>query len=244
MNAQIKLPLVPPISCEECTVGRFAVYGQTFSERRYALSVCRKAIVRYESQRTVMREDEVPEFIYTIFSGWAFRYVQRPDGRRLILEFLVPGDLIPVESLCLPRMPLPFSVKTLTPVALCQFKLDDLLVLLNEDEEQQNEIHRHACNYIRTMNRRLFDVGRRSAAGRMAQLLLELHSRLQQRGMTKDGRFNFPVRQEHIADALGITPAHVNRTLVDLRKRGLIECAKDEMRLLDLSTLREMAEEE
>ena len=244
MNAQVKLPLGPPISCQECSVGRFAVYGPTFSERPDALSTCRRGIVHYEGQRTVMRENEVPEFIYTIFSGWAFRYVQKTDGRRLILAFLVPGDLISVETLCLPGMPLPFSVKTLTPASLCQFKLTDLLRLLDERDGQKTEVHLNARNYIQTMNRRLFDLGRRSAAGRMAQLLLELHSRLQQRGMTMDGRFNFPIRQEHIADALGITPAHVNRTLVDLRQRGLVQFARDEMQVVDLSRLREIAEEE
>ena len=78
----------------------------------------------------------------------------------------------------------------------------------------------------------------------MAQLLLEIHSRLQKRGMTVEGRFVFPARQEHIADALGITPAHVNRTLVDLRKRNLIQFARDEMRIVDLPALEQIAEEE
>ncbi len=191
-----------------------------------------------------MREGETPEFLYTIYSGWAVWFVQKPDGRRLIMAFLIPGDVIGVESLCLPGMPLPFSVKSMTPVSLCQFKLTDLFALLDEREEQKTEVHAQARNYLETTSRRLFDLARRSAVGRMAQMLLELYYRLQHRGMVVDGRFTFPARQEDMADALGITPAHVNRTLVDLRRRDLIQFARDEMRIVDLPALQRIAEEE
>jgi CRP-like cAMP-binding protein len=74
-------------------------------------------------------------------------------------------------------------------------------------------------------------------------LLLELEARLERRGLVKDGTFEFPVRQQHLADALGLTTAYVNRTLVYLRKNNLIAIDRRQLRIIDRKGLAEVAEE-
>jgi CRP-like cAMP-binding protein len=91
---------------------------------------------------------------------------------------------------------------------------------------------------------RLADIGRRSALGRVAHLLLELESRLKGKRMSHDGRFVFPARQEHLADSVGLTTVYVNRTLDRLRRLDVIEYDRDHMTIVNSERLRTIAEEE
>jgi len=94
------------------------------------------------------------------------------------------------------------------------------------------------------LNRHLVDLGKRSALRRVAQLILELETRLESRRLSINGRFNFPVRQEHIADAVGLTAVYVNRTLDRLRQNSIVEFDRAQMTVLDPEKLREIADEE
>ena len=191
-----------------------------------------------------MRAGERAEDIYTIFSGWAVRFIVLSNGSRQILSFLIPGDLVPLEILFCPGTAVPFSVKSITPISLCKFRLSDMKKMLFQTEEQMAETCTVLHQYTVATNNRLCDVGRRNAAGRLAQLLLGIEARLKSRNLTRNGTFEFPPRQEDIADALGLTPVHVNRTLMDLRRRKIIEFGRDQMKLLDYNALRNIAEGE
>ena len=82
---------------------------------------------------------------------------------------------------------------------------------------------------VGSVSQRLVDVGRRSALGRIAQFILQLELRLRSRQMSVDGSFDFPVRQEHMADALGLTTVYVNRTLDRLRRLEIIQFNRNRM---------------
>ena len=166
------------------------------------------------------------------------------DGRRQILSFLVPGDSIIIEGLCFPDEPLPYSVKSLTDISVCAFDLNEMIELTSSTDAQNKSVAKAMRRHVVAMNRRLVDVGRRSAIGRVAQLILEIEDRLGERGHVHDGAFNFPMRQEHMADALGLTTVYVNRTLDRLRKEGVIDFKRDRMKIINRALLLQTAEEE
>lgn len=244
MPTEISEKLATPVSCATCPVGPFSIYGPTLLKEPQAITSCRVAIIKVAAQRTIMRENKVPDHGYTIFCGWAHCFLELSGGRRQILSFLIPGDFIPLESLCFPGAPLPYAVKALTAVSLCKFPLSDMLRLLDRTDEQRSEFRAALQTHCAAMSRKLADMGRRSAAGRLASLILETEMRLKKRKLVRNGEFDFPPRQEDIADALGLTPVHVNRTLMDLRRRGLIDFGREKIRILDLDALRQIAEEE
>ena len=235
---------LPPISCEDCKVGRHAIYGPTLATLPDLVSRQRRGIVTVGPQRTIFREGETVSQIYSLYSGWAYRYRQLPDGRRLILSFLVPGDLVLVEMLCFKRFVLPYSVKSLTAVSMCAFSLNDLSEFTRGLQQQTDELDRALQNYLGSLSHRLVDIGRRSALGRVARLILEIEARLSARSMSANGQFYFPVRQEDIADALGLTAVYVNRTLDRLRRQNVISFDRSTMKVLDFPSLRSIAEEE
>jgi CRP/FNR family transcriptional regulator, anaerobic regulatory protein len=235
---------LPPISCVDCKIGRYAVYGPTRAVSSDLVSGRRRGIVTVGPQRTIFREGETVSQIYTLYSGWAYRYRQLPDGRRLILSFLVPGDIVLIENLYARRFVLPFSVKSLTAVSMCAFSLGDMADITQGSPQQEEELDRALQSYLDTLCRRLTDIGRRSALGRVAQLILEIEARLRARNMSEDGQFHFPVRQEDIADALGLTAVYVNRTLDRLRRQNTISFDRAYMKVLDFDSLRAIAEDE
>lgn len=85
-------------------------------------------------------------------------------------------------------------------------------------------------------------IGRRSAPERLAHLFCELLVRLQAVGLVGEDGYAMPVTQIDLADTTGLTSVHVNRSLQDMRKEGLIDLRKRRLRILDLPRLRTLAE--
>jgi CRP-like cAMP-binding protein len=88
----------------------------------------------------------------------------------------------------------------------------------------------------------MLSAGRRSAVGRVAHLFCELLIRLRIGGCADDDSYEFPLTQVQLADCLGLTSVHVNRTLQQLRKQGLIELKGRRLRIVDLGELERVAE--
>jgi CRP-like cAMP-binding protein len=153
-----------------------------------------------------------------ILSGWVCELRVLPDGRRQIFSFGLAGDVV-----------LSRPVNANNPcllVALTAVECVDLAQTLARGSEAERAELTRAMNEALTLaqERRYEDImrlGRRSALQRVADLLLELHDRLEKAGLVEDGGFYLPLTQEHLADALGLSAVHVNRSLKVLRLRGL-----------------------
>lgn len=234
----------PPLLCGDCLVGRHALYGPTMKETPHEINTRRRQILSFTAQKTFVREGDPVTQLFTLYSGWAFSFKHFGDGRRQILSFLLPGDPIILESLCFPNRPMPYAVRSLTDVSLCVFALRDMIELAKATESQIETVSSAAWKYTDATSRRMMDLGHRSAIGRISRLLVEIEDRLSERGGVQDGQFYFPIRQDHMADALGLTTVYVNRTLDRLRKDGIIEFERDRMNILDHATLRKIADEE
>ena len=232
----------PPLACAECVLGGFAIYGPTKDLKADEVYIRRRGVMTLSANKILLREGEAVGQIHTLYSGWAFSFKQTPDGRRQILSFLIPGDFLVLESLCFPGHRMPFSVKTLTAVAACSFNLPDMAALTGATEAQSHVLANAMRDHMSSLNQRLFDIGCRSALGRVSQLLLGLEERLRKRRLSVKGTFQLPARQEHIADALGLTTVYVNRTLDKLRRREVIHYDRNRMSILDFETLREFAD--
>jgi len=234
----------PPATCADCRAGRRAIYGPTLETSPEKIAGLRRGTNVFPANKLLLREGEIASLCFTIYSGWACRYRQHGDGRRQILSFLLPGDTVMMECLFYPGLKLACSVKSLTSISVCAFSVTDMVALMRASPEQEEMFSASLHRGVTATNRRLFDLGRRSALGRIAQLILELEDRLQHRDMVKGGRFHFPARQTDIADATGLTVIHVNRLLKILRTKNIIEIDRKHITIKNSAALREIAEEE
>jgi len=85
-------------------------------------------------------------------------------------------------------------------------------------------------------------LGRRTALARMAHLFCELNVRLGIVGLAEENSFDFPLTQSELSECLGLTSVHVNRTLQEMRRTGLVEAESRRVRILDLDGLKGAAE--
>ncbi len=195
-------------------------------------------IERYPAAAVVSSIAPAPRLKW-IVSGWTCEMRVLPDGRRQIFSFSIPGDPVlsrPVNT------PNPCAVVALTSVEC----IDVAQTLARAKDADRAEIWR-AMNQALTLaqERRYEDIirlGRRSALQRLADLLLELHDRLDKIGMVDERGFYLPVTQEHLADALGLSVVHVNRSLKALRLAGLATFRFGRVTQFDRQRLEELSQ--
>jgi CRP/FNR family transcriptional regulator, anaerobic regulatory protein len=165
--------------------------------------------------------------------------VNRHDVRRQILSFVLPGDIIPTVGFFEPvfgRLS-----ESVTEATYRRFKRKEFKAALFEDRDALERLTKIWIDDRLEVDKLALALGRQTADERIARLLLNLMDRLTKRGMAQGQTIEFPLRQHHIADAVGLTPVHVSKVMSDFRRRGLIEINDRSLTILDLTGLRRTA---
>jgi CRP-like cAMP-binding protein len=199
----------------------------------------RRETATYDPRSIIVRARNAPNALYTLVEGWAFRYVMFPDGRRQILSFLLPGDFMMIQGMQL--RPMPFSIQALTAVTVCSFDAAAFAKFFWSREDLMVNLGRVCVAKSAALDFRIIDLGRRTATERIARFMIEIGARVLQRDLGEVERFPFPLRQAHMADALGLTVVHVSRTIASLRKRGLISVKNGTLTIHDRDRLEDLA---
>jgi CRP/FNR family transcriptional regulator len=158
-----------------------------------------------------LRQGAGSEHLYTVLSGWAFRYKILGDGRRQILNYALPADMVGLQGALMREME--HSVEALTPLTLCVFPRSKLWDLYGRFPSLAFDITWLAAREEQLIDENLISLGRRTALERAAFLLLHLFTRADEIGLTKNGTIQFPFTQQHLADTLGMSLVHTNKTL-------------------------------
>lgn len=160
---------------------------------------------------TFLQQGEPSEYLYTVLRGWAFRYKTLDDGRRQILNYALPADMVGLQGALLQNME--HSVEALTDMSVCVFPRSKLWELYSKTPSLAFDITWLAAREEQLLDAGLLNVGRRTALERTAYVLLQLYARAEEAGLTKDGAIQFPFTQQHLADTLGMSLVHTNKTL-------------------------------
>lgn len=158
-----------------------------------------------------LRQGARADHLYTVLSGWAFRYKMLDDGRRQILNFALPADMVGLQGTLMHEME--HSVEALTPLTLCVFPRSKLYELYSQFPSLAFDITWLAAREEQLIDEHLVSLGRRTALERTAFLLLHLFERSRELELVRDNAIQFPFTQQHLADALGMSLVHTNKTL-------------------------------
>lgn len=228
------------VPCEQCPLrGLTSFRDFTEQELRFVSSFKRGELVA-EAGSIILSEGTHSPHLYTVLSGWAFRFKSLPDGRRQILNYLLPGDLLGLQGSIMGEME--HSVEALTPMVLCVFQRDKLDGLFEGYPGLGFDVTWIAAREERMLDEHLLSVGRRTAVERAAYLLAFLHSRAEALGKIAGKFLHIPVTQQHVADTLGLSIVHTNKTLRKLADRGLIRWLDRSCEVVDAEGLRELAD--
>lgn len=194
----------------------------------------------FNKESEIVRQGERPDHSCILVEGLAARALMFADGRRQITNLHIPGDFVDLHSLFLKR--LDHTVLAFTECKVVFIPHTALRQLLD------HHAHLMRLFWLTTLVDAAIDrawiacLGRRPAGDHLAHFLCELYARLQGRGLVRGNSFEFTVNQAELADILGMSVVHVNRTVQDLRKLGLITWEFGQMTITNLDDLAVRAE--
>ena len=192
-----------------------------------------------EAGTTLLSEGAHSAHLYTLLSGWAFRYKTLPDGRRQILNYALPADFIGLQGSVNDEMQ--HSVEALTDVMLCVFPREKLWNLYTDFPTLAFDVTWLAAREEQMLDEGLLSVGRRTALERLAYLLLSMFQRAEEVGLTKGNAIQFPFTQQHVADTLGMSLVHTNKTLQRLTATKTMRWKERRFEILDRDALAKLA---
>lgn len=180
------------------------------------------------------------ENAFVLIEGWAYRYKILANGRRQIISYLLPGDICDIYAFVLRKMD--HSIGLLTDATIGIASVSDLWTMLWSSRNIGQAFFRSTIIDECVIREHVVRVGRRNALQRLSHLLCELWVRLKQVNLVKNDSVYFPINQDHLADALGLTSVHLNRTLQVLRSNDCLSLSGKTLRIYDWEKLQEIAE--
>lgn len=222
---------------------RFARALRLEDEHLRALLEMRQGIALYRTGQDLVRVGEAYKYTMLLEQGWALRFKLLADGRRQVINLYLPGD-----ALCLEAATRDVADYTVTALTDCSVVHVDpwkfvswgasspvlSLALLHLKARDEAALTEH-----------IVSLGRRSACERTAHLLLHLAERIDEIYGRRNWPYRFPLTQSIIADILGLSTVHVNRTLRGLQDQGLVRVERAGgmvLHILDLESLKAAAE--
>lgn len=231
---------VESVPCTRCQLRELPQFESLLPTEVALIASLRRAQIERPAGASLVNEGLSDSPLYTLYAGWAFRFKTLTDGRRQILNFLLPGDFIGLQR----RMTdaAAHGVEALTLVRLCSFERDALWTIHREAPALGFDITWLAAHEELAVDENLLTVGRRNAMERVAALLIELYKRAAALLPPDSDGVPFPLTQQHIADALGLSLVHTNRSLRKLERLGLHRVADGRLHLRDVKALARIAD--
>jgi CRP-like cAMP-binding protein len=199
----------------------------------------RERILKAEAGADLACEGDRPETVRLFLSGWACRYKSLEDGRRQIVNFVLPGDSCDAYMYLFSSMD--HSIGALTPVIYSELERTAFEKLIAADITVAEAFYCETLAAASIQREWAINLGRRDALERVAHLICELFMRLDMVGLADGNSFALPVTQMDLADAAGLSTVHLNRTLQELRASGLITLKERHLNIHDMQALSQLA---
>ena len=232
-SSRSRIPMRPAPSLGDT---RLATLAFLSADEQAALEDCPASLRSFKAGAELVREGEAVDSFYFLVDAWACQSITTPDGRRQIAALLVPGDVCNLDALLFKR--LDCGVRMMTAGTVLAVSREKVAALAAQYPGIARGFAWFGCVENAILSRRTLCLGRLSARERMAHLLCELAVRLGFSNDKGEVRFDMPLTQEQLADALGQTAVHVNRTLQQLRTEGVLSSTKRTIVIGDVAALR------
>jgi CRP-like cAMP-binding protein len=183
----------------------------------HSLSFRRKA---WEPGSYLVREGMACAESTVILEGFAYRQKLNEEGARQIVSFHIPGDFVDLENSLLKVAD--HNVQALTRCEVAAIPVREIIALIDSHPRVGRALWVDTLIDASIYREWVMNVGRRPARQRLAHLYCEMAKRLKLAGLGDESGYRVPMTQEQLADATGLTPVHVNRSLKALELDGLI----------------------
>ena len=228
-----------PHNAGPAVASKLEAFTKLSNEDRAALSGLTRNFRYVDARRDLISEGDKPRHVHLVLDGWACRYKTLPDGKRQIVGLFIPGDFCDVNVYILKEMD--HSIGAITRLKVAMIQPDEMDTLMARHPRISQALWWHELVVTAIQREWTLNIGQRSAYERLAHLLIEIYFRVRTIGRANFGRCDFPLTQSDLADATGLTPVHVNRTLQELRRDKLIELERKQLHILDLPRMMDVS---
>lgn len=187
----------------------------------------------------LIREGDRPGPVFVVLDGWASRYKILPNGLRQVVAFLMPGDCCDLHVGLLAQMD--HSIQTIVPARIVTIGRDQMDDLMDAHPRVARAMYISQLVDEGIMRAWITSMGRRTSIERAAHLMCELYLRAANIGLTTGSELVLPLSQLLLADALGMTPVHLNRVLKTLRLSGAMTIKREKLLITDPMQLARIA---
>jgi CRP/FNR family transcriptional regulator, anaerobic regulatory protein len=228
-----------PVPCDKCPLRRCDCFLPMTEEELAFMLRFKAGELSVDAGSTILMEGSNSPQVFTVLSGMGTRYKTLEDGSRQVINFLFPGDFIGLQAGIMGEMK--HSVEASTQMVLCVFNRSELWNMFKAHPARAYDLTWIAAVEEHFLGETLAALGQRSAGQRIAWALLRIHHRLRAVGLEKAGAVPLAFRQQDLADALGLSLVHTNKTLMHLRKVGLARWADGYLEISDRVKLADYA---
>src|SRR3954468_11152245 len=197
-------------------------------------------LVNYPGDREVVSYGYASSRCTLVLDGFLYSHKIVAGSRRQITSFFIPGDLVDLSSLYLPKVD--HSISTLGPAVLAFVPHTALTEILDMSPALGQAFWRETLLQAAIFQEWVVNLGRRDAFARLAHIVCELTVRLQSVGLARDFSFSIPWTQIDVADACGISNVHANRVIQELRHLELVEWNSRRLKIQDWNALTRLAD--
>lgn len=222
-----------------CIIRHFEHYAELGQDDRDLLDSLEKTARDFSKGKVIWQQGMESDHFYTVRSGWACSFRNMEDGSRQVLDLYVPGDIIGLREFAFRRRV--SNLLTVTNATLCPFPKNRLTDVFSTSRLLCNLFFLIAARDQAILVERLINLGRRTAREKVAHFLLEMAHRLDKACVDVHDCNHLPLTQVLLADALGLSTVHVNRTLNELKQESLTALGPDGITLLDRDGLKDVA---
>ena len=222
--------------CNSCPFSRFGLCPTLMQELSDLLDVKYPRHFSLLNKHYLFYQGKVNHETYILRTGWIMLFRNLENGERQVLRSVLPGEFLGFQpDLQSPSM---YSAMALTDCVICV--VPNLLELCHLKPELALRLAFLSACDLAHMEMYLTCIAHRNACERISLMALDLYLRLKLRGLNRGYTIPFPLLQQDIADTVGLTTIHVNRTLHSLRQKGLLKIEKHELTILDFDALRSL----
>ena len=221
--------------CENCPLRSKTLFSGVSPEDLRQTQRYKSGELKVDAGTPIMMEGSNAPQLYTVLRGMGLRYTTLENGERQVLNFIFPGDFIGLQAGVLGEMH--HSVEATSPMTLCVFDRSEFFNFLKGSPARAFDITWMAAVEEHFLGDSLATVGQRTALEAVSWALLKLFQRGAGLGLVESSRMPLPFRQQDLADALGLSLVHTNKTLAKLRSRQLASWSDGMLQVNDLATL-------
>ncbi|WP_372732077.1 Crp/Fnr family transcriptional regulator [Novosphingobium sp.] len=227
------------LRCEACPLIACDGLRQPPADLRHWIAAFRQGEARFVRGEQVFDQGSRPKHLYTVLSGVLMRTRLLEDGRRQVINFMFPGDFLGLQAALDGEMS--HAVEAVTSVTLCVFARDRFFDMVASQPRLAFDMTWLAAHEEAALEEHIVSLGQRNARERMAALAVFLVQRAHDTGLAPDGVLTITVTQGQIADMLGLSLVHTNRTLQALRRLQLVDWTVNSISIPDLESARQFA---